>query len=224
MGTLIYIEYVLGRLLSHSKGYDHAMLTNQPGIKSAPKNIEVTSPELGSSGSSFKIEHTAFSPDSAKRDVFPQLSWTIPPELEGQIKEFILCVEDADSPIHPSLFHATHGLFYGIAPSKRSIGPDDLKVVDARLTATPGRGAKEPVMLKGSFKLGMNVRGSVYGGPRPVCGHGPHRYFYAVVALREPLNVQKMSPVATLGEMTKECEGKVCGWGQWVGVWENKWE
>ena len=35
--------------------------------------------------------------------------------------------------------------------------------------------------VKGGFKFGQNHMGNVYGGPRPVLGHGPHRYLYQVV-------------------------------------------
>lgn len=63
----------------------------------------------------------------------------------------------------------------------------------------------------------------MYGGPRALKGHGEHRYYYfMVVALREALDGGKLSEVAKKEELAKECEGRVCGWGEWVGVSERK--
>ena len=56
-------------------------------------------------------------------------------------------------------------------------------------------------------------------------GHGPHRYFYQLAALKEPVDVGKLGG----GKVTKDglgadIVGKVVGWGEWVGVYKRKWE
>jgi hypothetical protein len=43
------------------------------------------------------------------------------------------------------------------------------------------------------------------------------------VALKEKLDLAKVKAVATRDEVLREMESKVCGWGEWVGVYENKW-
>jgi hypothetical protein len=40
------------------------------------------------------------------------------------------------------------------------------------------------------------------------------------VALKEKLG--KMSTPAKKSQLAKECEGKVVGWGEWIGVAERK--
>lgn len=76
--------------------------------------------------------------------------------------------------------------------------------------------------LKGGFRYAKNLRGTVYSGPKPLKGHGEHRYFYFVVALKEGLDVGKMGKVPSKEELGSECEGKVLGWGKWIGIAERK--
>ena len=76
--------------------------------------------------------------------------------------------------------------------------------------------------LKGGFRYGKNLRGTVYSGPKPLRGHGEHRYFYFVVALKEGLDEGKMGKVPAKEELVAQCEGKVLGWGEWIGVAERK--
>ena len=78
--------------------------------------------------------------------------------------------------------------------------------------------------MKGGFRLGKNIRGTVYSGPRPVMGHGAHRYYYQLIALKEPVDVENMSAMATKKELSEEIVGKVAGWGVWIGIFERKWE
>ena len=74
--------------------------------------------------------------------------------------------------------------------------------------------------LKGGFRYGLNRRKMVYIPPRGLLGHGPHRCFYEIVALSEPIDTSKLSKTgATREELVKELEGKVIAWGEWVGVW-----
>lgn len=58
----------------------------------------------------------------------------------------------------------------------------------------------------------------MYSGPKPLKGHGEHRYFYFIIALKEVLDEGRMGKLPKLEELARECEGKVVGWGQWIGV------
>lgn len=78
--------------------------------------------------------------------------------------------------------------------------------------------------LKGGFKYGKNRRGNIYIPCKPLLGHGAHRYFFTLVALREPIDNTKLSEVATIEEVAKAIEDKIVGWGEWIGVYERKWE
>ncbi|KAL4782177.1 fungal-specific transcription factor domain-containing protein [Aspergillus varians] len=65
-----------------------------------------------------------------------------------------------------------------------------------------------------------NRDGSVYVPPTPFSGDGPRRYFFELIALNDSIETDNMSDLATLEEVKEEIQGKVSGWGQWVGVFE----
>lgn len=50
--------------------------------------------------------------------------------------------------------------------------------------------------------------------------------FYEIVALREPLPKDFVSsqPSPTREQVAEKIQGKVLGWGLWVGSYERKWE
>lgn len=218
MSILRYLEYFLGRLLIRYKGQDAKLLTRSPFFSSIPKNITVTSPSLGSSPGNLKKEHSQFG-----TSMFPDLSWSIDPSLTEvdirDVTEWFIIVKDPDAPL-PLV--PTHGMYYAIPASKNSVGPTDFNVDTNKADSDTEAGAK---YLSGSFRLGKNLRGTTYSGPRPPVGHGEHRYFFQVVALKENLEVGKLKPIATRSEVLEQMqsEGKVCGWGEWIGVYENKW-
>ena len=206
MGSVLsYIEYGLGRLFINQKGRDAKLFIKGPAFADFPEpTFEVDSLECGPSNSVMDIRYTQF-----KEDRFPGLKWSGP---GGDVKEYLVVIEDPDAPLPTPPAHA---IFYQLPPSKTEITHDDIQLIE------PGSREKG---LKGGFKVGKNLRGHVYGGPRPVLGHGPHRYYYEVIALKEPLDVKKMSPIATKAEILEDIVGKVAGWGVWIGTYENKWE
>jgi phosphatidylethanolamine-binding protein (PEBP) family uncharacterized protein len=219
MGILRYLEYFLARLLLGVKGKDAKLLTRSPLFASIPKNITVTSPSLGSSPAHLSTEHSQFG-----ASVFPDLSWSldldpnVPGVEAGDVKEWFLIVEDPDAPI-PIV--PNHGMYYAIPATKKSVDLNDLNVDLAETSSqSDSPGAKH---LAGGFRLGKNLRSTVYSGPRPPVGHGEHRYFFQVVALKKKLDVNKMKPVATRDDVVREMQGKICGFGEWIGIYENKW-
>ena len=103
----------------------------------------------------------------------------------------------------PTIYVAVHGILYSIPPATTSISNDDLAVDDAR----SGEGVK---WTEGGFRLGSLWRGTScsYLGPRPVCGHGERRYYYQVIALKEPMKLSGMSSSASMTELLRELDGK----------------
>ncbi|MCJ1353141.1 MAG: hypothetical protein MMC33_003126 [Icmadophila ericetorum] len=180
-----YFENFLGRLFFNYKGRDAKLFTKTAAFESLKPTIEVTSPECGPSTSTLSNHH--IQPSIGGQNRFPRLKWSVP----------------ADS--------LTHGIFYGIPPTKTELEPEDFEKEG------------EPNKLKGGFKYGAVRGGRIYGGPRPPLGHGPHRYFYVVVALKEPLEAGALRKVATLEELEKDVVGKVAAWGEWIGIFERKW-
>ncbi len=192
-------------MLFNVKGHDEKLFTKGPAFASFPEpTFEVDSPDCGPSNSIMKLEYSQLSEDR-----FPVLKWSTPSQ---DVKEYVLVVEDADVPLP---FTPTHGLYYSIPAATTRITNSDVRAVDPA--------GKEKV-LKGGFKLGKNLRTTYYDGPRPVLGHGPHRYFYQLVALKEPVDFEKLSATATKKELAEEIVGKVAGWGVWIGIFERKWE
>lgn len=197
-----YIEYGISRIFANAKGRDARLFTKGPAFAQAPSpTLTVDCIEVGESGSKM---HTDLSAEGAGR--FPTLSWTA---ATPDVKEYLLISEDPDAPLPSPIIH---GIYYGIPPSATGVSDADLE------------SAKGEYKLKGGFKYGKNRRGNIYIPPRPLLGHGPHRYFFTLIALSQPVDASKMSPFPTAEEMAKEIEGKVLSWGEWVGLYERKWE
>lgn len=205
MGVADYFMYGLGRLLINQKGRDKGLFLKTPIFESMPEpTFTIQSPDCGPSESYVSEEYTGYGEDR-----FPELAWKKP---SPDVAEYLLIVEDPDAPLPTPI---THAIFYAIPADKTLITNDDLAVDKVM--------GKER-HLKGGFRCGKNIINSVYGGPKPPLGHGSHRYFYTLVALKEPLDKTKLSPVATKKEIGNEIKGKVIGWGLWIGLYERKWE
>lgn len=205
MGIFDYVEYGLARLLINQKGRDGGLFMKTSAFANMPEpTFTIDSPDCGPSNSHMNKEYTGLG-----QNRFPELTWQKP---SADVAEYVLISEDPDAPLPTPV---THGLFYAIPGDKTAITHDDLsmdKVVGAEKH------------LKGGFRLGKNIRGTVYGGPKPPLGHGVHRYFFTLVALKEPLDKSKLSAVATKKEIAEAIEGKIVGWGQWISLFEQKWE
>ena len=200
-----YVEYSLGLLLSSQRGRDAKLFHKGPAFANLPEpTVEVTSAECGPSNSTMSSKHGM---DTGNQ--FPTISWK-PSELDTKVKEYILIVEDPDAPLPTPI---AHGVYYAI--------PADTRSVDASSFEPVGKNGGND--LKGGFKFGVNRKGTVYGGPRPVLGHGAHRYFYQVIALNEKVDQEGFAAAkATREELAKAIEGKVVAWGMWIGVFERK--
>lgn len=206
MGILDYVEYCLSWLFFNFKGRDAKVFTKGPAFADFPKpTIEVTSPDCGPSGSDMKPEYTQVGADR-----FPELHWSNPP---GDVKEYILICEDPDAPLPTPIYHS---LFYAIPPHSMKITAGDIELV-----AVEGKEERSP---KGGFRFVKNRRGKHYAGPKPLLGHGPHRYFYQLIALNEPLDLVELGENVTKEQLAEAIVGKVVGWGIWIGSFERKWE
>lgn len=200
-----YVEYTLGLLLSSQRGRDAKLLHKGPAfaILTEP-SLEVTSPECGASNSAMLSKH-----GNDGGNQFPTISWE-PLKSDTEVKEYMVIVEDPDAPLPNPI---AHGVYYAIPANTRSVDASSLEMV----------GKKDANDLKGGFKFGKNRIGSIYGGPRPVLGHGPHRYFYQVIALSEKVDEKGFAAAKpTREELAKAIEGKILAWGMWIGVFERK--
>ena len=196
---LKYVEYGLSKLFYNAKGRDAGLFTKTAPFSKFPEpTITLECPEVGPSGSQLHQDHSA---DGEGR--FPTLSW---PATSPETKEFLLVSEDPDAPLPSPIIH---GIYYGISPSTTGVSGDDFAE------------GVEPRTLEGGFRYGKNRRGNVYIPCKPLLGHGPHRYFFTVVALSEPIDTAKLSEMPSMEEVVREIDGKVLGWGEWIGVYER---
>jgi phosphatidylethanolamine-binding protein (PEBP) family uncharacterized protein len=198
MGLPPFVEGCLGTLLSSQKGRDAKLLTNTAPFTSFPDpTIPITSPDCGPSGSALAVEYTQLGSNR-----FPLLKWP----AHRDVKEWLIIVEDPDAPLPSPI---VHGLYLAIPGSVTEFGGEN---VDANGDVKAVKG----------YRVGKNRPGTVFAGPRPVLGHGVHRYMFDVIGLREPL--VGLGDGATKEEVGKAIEGKVIGWGRWMGTFERRWE
>ncbi|KAG2175975.1 hypothetical protein INT44_000453 [Umbelopsis vinacea] len=193
-------EAYLGYLLSSQKGRDAGLMTHLPPFDKIKPTINVSS-EIGASGCSMP-KQCAMDGDNE----WPGLTWEKVPDAQ----EYIVVAEDADVPIPNPI---AHGFFYGIPAEVTSIQHADLKEIDTT----------KHTIKNGSIKYGKTMLKTVYEGPKPVYNHGPHRYYYTVVALKQPLENVPEYPSKT--QLVKAVnEDNVLAWGEWIGVYERKLE
>ncbi|KAI1191275.1 PEBP-like protein [Nemania serpens] len=200
------LEVVLSRLFANAKGRDAKSFYTRPALASfTEQSITVTSPDCGASGSKLGVDYT-----HDGRGKFPALKWSARPEIAAQVKEWLLVSEDPDAPLPTPIIH---GIYTAIPASKTSVDADDFAVVD-----------QAKALMKGGFHYGRSRNGMPYIPPRPLMNHGPHRYFFMVVALNEELDSSLLTAETTRENVAEAIEGKVLGWGMWIGVAERKWE
>lgn len=182
---------VLGHLLRPLRGRDSRTAWHHQATKYAPNTITVTSSAFDD-GQPMPLRHAG---NGLGDNISPPLSWTGLPE---DAVELVLIVEDPDAPLPRPVVHAL-----AILPSARSLpefalNPDN--------DSTPIR------IGQGSFKR----RG--YAGPRPISGHGPHRYIFQLFALDQPCG---LDTTATIKTALAAIDGHVIARGRLTGTYER---
>ncbi|ORY69847.1 phosphatidylethanolamine-binding protein [Pseudomassariella vexata] len=201
------VEVTLAWLFKNAKGRDAKAFQTGPAFADfAEPTVEITSTDCGPTNAHLGVEYTA---DGAGKA--PALSWTPPPAIAAQVKEWLLVSEDPDAPLSTPI---VHGLFGGIAATKTSVEAKDFEIED-----------KSKALLKGGFHYGKTWHSVPYVPPRPLMNHGPHRYFFTIIALKKPLDTALLNSKATTREQIADAiVGKVLGWGIWVGSCERVWK
>ncbi|KAF9887719.1 hypothetical protein FE257_009672 [Aspergillus nanangensis] len=195
-----YASGVLGFIAAAPSSLN--LFTKGPAFMRFPDaTFNITSPELGLSNSELGKDFTA---DGA--GFFPALNWKN--HLRG-VREYVLVMEDETSSTGPIL----HGVYYGIPGVFSGLSNDDFQLEN------PGKG---DYLLRGHFKYGLNRRKVQYVPPSPTPNQGPHRYHFQLVALVKGIDQGRLNTPATLEDIQREIQGKVMGWGEWIGWYERK--
>ena len=128
----------------------------------------------------------------------PQLSWTQVPE---DAAELILVVEDPDAPLRRPFVHL---IAAGIPASTAGIAEGMLCAGNA----------------SSLFVLGLTTfHKAGYSGPRPLPGHGAHRYVFQLFALNQQSTIESGT---TRDQLVSALVGKIIARGRLEGYFEQK--
>ncbi len=155
----------------------------------APETLRLTSSAFAD-GAPMGQRHAGV---GAGRNISPPLLIEGVPE---GTQDLLLVMEDPDAPLPRPIVHMIVRL-----PAK---------------THTIAEGGLNPGALvafgRGSFgRIG-------YHGPRPIAGHGPHRYIFQLFAVSRPLN---LGPKAGLADYLAAMKGRVLARGRLTGTFER---
>jgi Raf kinase inhibitor-like YbhB/YbcL family protein len=179
---------MIGKLLRNVRAGEHRSPLAGSAFD-APDDIVVTSTAFDDGGAMPK----ASAGKGVGEDRSPQLSWSgVPP----QTQQLVLIIDDVDVPLPRPLLHTVAV----IEPTVRNVDAGELKPGTAGLQFIPGS---------------LGHRG--YAGPRPIPGHGPHRYRFLVFALDEPV----AESVTKAKALVKQMAGHVLARGVLTGSYER---
>ncbi|KAF8317570.1 PEBP-like protein [Clavulina sp. PMI_390] len=188
-----YIEFVLGKAVYSLRGRDAGLFTKLPQFKDLTPSITVTS----TVADQLPAEYVYYGPRPPT--LFPPISWTNP---EGT-QEVVVIIQDVDVPIPSPI---THAIYYNISP--------DITTLPSEFFTIPN-----PTYAEHGIRVGKNGNGSIYWAPRPLYGHGAHRYFFQVIALNRKLESVIPDTKATYSQMAKAIKKEdIIGWGQWIAT------
>jgi Raf kinase inhibitor-like YbhB/YbcL family protein len=166
---------LLGRLLRDRRAGDSKLAWNRPGL-AAPDTIPLTSPAF-TDGSEMPLSSAG---KGVGPNISPPLAWH---GLPDDAVELVLVVEDPDAPLPRPVVHLA---LAGIPPELTGFAEGDLNEGGPYGTG------------RGSFGR------SGYAGPRPVPGHGAHRYVFQLYALSRPLGLPPGArPNSIVGAMNR---------------------
>ena len=178
---------MIGKLLRKVRAGEHRSPFAAAGF-AAPYDVTVTSTAFSDGGAM----PAASAGKGVGDNISPQLSWTgIPPEA----RQLVLIIDDVDVPLPRPLLHTIAVIESGVT----DVDPGALQPGAAGMRFIPG---------------GLGHHG--YAGPRPIPGHGPHRYRFHVFALDEPIP----DHITTAKALLKQMAGHVLARGVLTGTYE----
>jgi Raf kinase inhibitor-like YbhB/YbcL family protein len=184
---------MIGRWLRWIRAGDHHLACNDPRIRAASARIQFTSPAFDD-GAAIPVRHAGV---GLGDNLSPPLEWSGVPAWTS---ELVLVMQDPDAPLpRPSV----HLIATGIPSHWRTVGEGHLAPSSTQDIA----------FSRGSFgRIG-------YSGPRPIRGHGPHRYVFQIFALAGRLRIP---PRADLRVVKAAMRGFVLAYGILSGVYEHQ--
>jgi Raf kinase inhibitor-like YbhB/YbcL family protein len=185
--------FSLAHALRNVRSGEKHLALNAPGLNAAgltaPGVVELSSPDFEAEGYLPQL-HAGKGVGS---DISPALRWSGVPEAT---RALVLIIEDVDVPLPRPIVHLAAEL-------------------SAELREVPQSGLNASTTAPGVV-LHRGALGSGYSGPRPIPGHGPHRYVFELFALDSPLAL----PVpASQGRIRTALAGHVIARGRLDGLY-----
>jgi Raf kinase inhibitor-like YbhB/YbcL family protein len=181
----------IGRILRGVRAGERHCASNHAALFGVPEVISLKS-EWFLNGKEMPLRCAGI---RVGENISPPLSWSAVPA--GTL-ELAIIMEDPDAPLQRPFVHM---IAYRISPDKSSVAEGAL--------------AHEAV----GVTFGRSTAGAQgYMGPRPVPGHGPHRYIFQMLALNHRT---AFSSAPKLKAFLDGISGTVIGWGMLVGTYER---
>lgn len=187
------VERTLGRWLKNVRAGDRHLAWNDPRFADTPDTILLSSAAFDDA----EIIPQRHAGEGVGENVPPPLSWSVIPF--GTV-EFVLIVQDPDAPIPRPPVHL---LATSIAAERTSV-PEGYLMPEVGHDIRFGRGF-------------AGHRG--WTGPRPVRGHGRHRYVFHIFALSHRLN---LGDAPDYKAVMQAMSGAVLARGRLIGSYERK--
>ncbi|WP_067897228.1 YbhB/YbcL family Raf kinase inhibitor-like protein [Nocardia vaccinii] len=191
---------LIGRLIRSIRAGIDSIAWCNPATASAPDSITISSDAFADGGPMPR----RFAGNGVGDDISPDLRFSGVPV--GTV-ELVLVIEDPDVPLPRPI---VHGLFSGISATTSGIPEGALNL-----------GANSDVMptIDSRIRFGVGAfkrRG--YAGPRPISGHGAHRYVFQLFALDK---VSGLDENSTLADTMTAIDGHVIARGMLIGTYER---
>ncbi|WP_193752571.1 YbhB/YbcL family Raf kinase inhibitor-like protein [Cupriavidus sp. IDO] len=180
-----------GLLMRGRHAGEQTLACRRPALAALPAKIELRSPGYANGEAMAR----SAAGEGVGENRSPALMWEgVPPEAT----HWLLLVEDPDVPLARPIVHA---LCWGPAAMRRL--PE---------------GCLTPATCPDGVTLGVNGLGNArYDGPRPLPGHGPHRYVFQLFALTAA------PPVADNDRLLRWLDGNARATGCLIGVFQRDW-
>jgi Raf kinase inhibitor-like YbhB/YbcL family protein len=155
----------------------------------APSKMQLTSPAFAAGGA-MPAKYTG-----EGEDVSPPLAWSAAPQ---EAQSFAVICHDPDAPLVAA--NGSYGFVHWV-----------LYDIPASVTDLPEGVA--------DYTAGNNDFGKPgYNGPMPPNGHGPHHYYFWLLALKER---PQLAAGLSMGELLQKIEPLVIGMNRLVGRYER---
>jgi phosphatidylethanolamine-binding protein (PEBP) family uncharacterized protein len=176
----------LGKAFRNRRAGESASISHAPALQT-DNRLVLSSPSFRD-GEEIPARHCGW---LIGDDVSPALAWST---LPAGTADLVLVMEDLDSPRTPPRLHAVAAF----QPSESGLPEGALS------PATPGV----------RFLRGRRGPGR-YAGPRPMPGHGPHRYRFHLYALDARVD---LAGIAGIAQLPAAVQGRVLASGTLTGT------